>query len=211
MKNLPLLIGSLALTLVAVIAVSVIFTKKASAPVVPVDQTLLVSDTPHVKGKPDAKVTVVEFSDFQCPSCKAVQPLVDSMLSKYGDKIRFIYRHFPLRTLHIHAAEAARAAEAAEKQGAFWAYHDKLFAVQEEWASQKDPAQKFIDYARELKLNTDQFTKDLKDSSLDTRVTADERDGNTIGVNATPTFYINGTFADANQLDGSIATILEAK
>lgn len=211
MKNLPLLIGSLVLTLIAVIAVSVMFTNKASAPVIAVDQKILISDTPHTKGKADAKVTVVEFSDLQCPACSAAEPAVQSVLSKYGDSVFFVYRHFPLRTVHVHAAEAARASEAAQKQGAFWAFHDKLFATQEAWAAEKDPAAKFIQYAGELKLNTDQFAKDLKDSSLDARVTADERDANTVGVNATPTFYVNGLATETNQLDSAIATALGAK
>jgi protein-disulfide isomerase len=209
MKNLPLLIGSLLLTFIAVVGVSVMFTKKVNAPVVAVDQRLLVSDTPHVKGPTDAKVTVVEFSDFQCPACLSVEPLIQQLQKKYEGKIRFVYRLFPLRSIHLNSDIAARASEAAEKQGAFWAYHDKLFDTQDAWAGEKDPTSKFIEYARDLKLNADQFKKDLSDPSSEARVVADERDGNTIGVDATPTFFVNGYKTEANALDSAIQAGLQ--
>ncbi len=211
MKNVPLLIGSLILTLVAVVGVSFLFTKKATAPTKPVDTQLLISDSPHIKGKADAKVTLVEFSDLQCPACKAVQPLLDDILKKNVDNIRFVYRHFPLRSVHIHAAEAARAAEAAQKQGKFWEFHDKLFASQEIWVAEKDPSEKFLGYAKDLGMNVDQFKKDLQDASLDTRVTTDERDGNVIGINATPTFFVNGIKTDVRSLTEAVTSALTSK
>lgn len=208
MKNLPLLIGSLALTLLVVIGVAVLFTQKASVPAVPVDSKYLVSDAIHSKGPDNAKVTVEEFSDFQCPACSAAQPYLNQILQKYDGKIKFVYRFFPLRNIHANSVVSARAAEAASKQSAFWGYHDTLFAKQNEWADEKDPTAKFVQYASDLKLNTDQFQKDLKDANIEARIDADEKDANTIGVNATPTFYVNGVMTDLSALDGAINTSL---
>ncbi len=211
MKNLPLLIGSLLLTLVAVVGVSVMFTKKANAPVVPIDSQLLTSDSNHTKGKKDAKVTLVEFSDFQCPACRAVQPLVDEILKKNGENIYFVYRHFPLRGTHPNAAFAARAAESADKQGKFWEFHDKLFASQEEWSGEADPSGRFLEYAKVLELNVGQFASQLQDTSLDARITTDERDGNVIGINATPTFFVNGIRTDVNKLSEAVDSAISAE
>lgn len=208
MKNLPLLIGSLALTLALVIGVSMVFTKKTNEPVVPVDQQLLVSDTPHVTGSASASATLVEFSDFQCPACRSVQPLVTQIKAQYGEKLRFVYRHFPLRSIHKNAAMAARASEAAAKQNKFFAYHDKLFEVQPEWEGDADPTLRFIAYAKELGLNEEQFKKDIADSALDARVLKDEADATTIGVSATPTFYLNGIKTDVTELPARIDALL---
>lgn len=211
MKNLPLLIGSLLLTLVAVVGVSVIFSKKTNAPATPVDRQLLVSDSPHTKGKTDAKVTLVEFSDFQCPACRAAQALVGEILTKNGDNIYFVYRHFPLRSVHPNAALASRASEAADKQGKFWEFHDRLFDSQLEWSGENDPTPRFLDYAKTLELNVGQFANDLKDASLDARLTTDERDGNVLGINSTPTFFVNGVKVPVNQLSEAVDSALAGK
>lgn len=211
MKNIPLLIGSLLFTLFAVIGVAVLFTNKANAPIVPVEEKLLLSDSPHIKGKSEATVTIVEFSDLQCPACKAVQPLVQSVLSAYPNDVRLVYRHFPLRSIHPHAALAARAAEAAHKQNAFFEYHDKLFVTQEAWAEEKNPTAKFVEYAKELKLNAEQFAKDIEDETLDMRVVLDERDGNTIGISSTPTFFVNGILTDINSLSSVVDQLVASK
>lgn len=211
MKNLPLLIGSLVLTLLAVVGVAVAFSAKSNAPVKAIEASVLLSDTPHTKGSKEAKVTVVEFSDFQCPACGAVQPLVDELLKKNGDKILFVYRHFPLQSVHPNAVPAVLAAEAASVQGAFWQFHDKLFASQADWSGEKDPTSKFTEYARGLGLNVEQFSRDLKDTSLEARLSADERDGNIIGINATPTFFVNGLKTDVNLLTEAVDSALAGK
>lgn len=210
MKNLPLLIGSLLITVVAVFGVAFLFSNKAAVAAAPVDEKILLSDTTHVKGDKNAKVRLVEFSDFQCPACGLAQPTVDQILNLYGNKILFVYRQFPLRSVHVNAAAAAQAAEAATKQSKFWEFHDKLFASQDDWSGEKDPNPKFIAYAKDLGLNTDQFTKDLADTSLSIRITSDEKDGYLIGVNATPTFYVNGVKTDLSSVSDTINKILAA-
>lgn len=209
MKNLPLLLISLGITFAAVIGVSLLFTKKANAPVVPVAANLLVPADAHRMGPTDAKVTLVEFSDFQCPACKATKPLVDQIVKQYEGKIQVVYRFFPLRQVHLHAAIGARAAEAAGKQNAFFQYGDVLFDKQTDWAEAKDPTVLFKQYAKDLKLNEAQFAKDLADTKLDEHIVKDEADGNTIGVNATPTFYVNGLQTQAQDLSSAIQKAMQ--
>lgn len=210
MKNVGLLIGSLIVTLVVVIGVSVIFTKKANAPAAPVvDTAQYLQKETHVRGNATASATLVEFSDFQCPACKAAQPLVSELEKKYGDKLKVVYRHFPLRQVHPHAAIAARAAEAAANQNAFFVYHDKLFAEQATWEKESDPSKFFLQYAKDLKLDTKKFETDLKDASLDERISVDEQDALALGVNATPTFYLNGKQTDAGDLQAGIDAIVQ--
>lgn len=149
-----------------------------SQPKKPVDTSFLLSD---------AKVTVVEFSDFQCPACKAAEPVVAEILNKYKDKIRFVYRNYPLPS-HEFGQIAAQAAEAANLQNKFWEYHDKLF--------EKSPDLKkenLLTIAKDLGLDLDKFNKDLDSDAVKQKVADDQADGNRAGVNATPTFYINGT------------------
>ncbi|PWU23487.1 disulfide bond formation protein DsbA [Candidatus Cerribacteria bacterium 'Amazon FNV 2010 28 9'] len=208
MKNLPLLLGSLAVTIIAVVGVAVFFTKQANAPVKPVDDTLLISHAKHSEGPTDAKATLVEFSDFQCPACGAAEPYVEQILQKYQGKLRFVYRQFPLTSIHHNAAAAARVAEAADKQGKFWQMHDLLFQKQSEWADVLDPTPNFLSYAQVVGLNVDQFKKDVADNVTDAQVTIDEGDGNALGVNATPTFYVNGVQTDLTALQTSIDTAL---
>ena len=144
----------------------------------PVDTSFLLSD---------AKVTVVEFSDFQCPACKAAEPVVVEILNKYKDKIRFVYRNYPLPS-HEFGQIAAQAAEAAALQNKFWEYHDKLF--------EKSPDLKkenLLTIAKDLGLDLDKFTKDLDSDAVKQKVADDQADGNRAGVTATPTFFINGT------------------
>lgn len=141
-------------------------------------------------GSESAKVTVVEFSDFQCPACKSAEMVVKSVIAKYGDNLRFVYRHYPLPS-HEFAFAAAVAAEVAGKQGKFWEYHDKLFERQPEFSEGK-----LVGYARDLGLNIDVFKKDKDTDELRQKVLNDQADGNRAGINATPTFFVNGTKVD---------------
>lgn len=208
MKNLGLLFGSLLLTLVAVIGVAVLFTQKTNAPVEAVSQETLLSKASHTKGKDDAKVTIVEFSDLQCPACKASQPLLKNIESQYKDQVKIVYRHFPLRTIHANAFIAAKASEAANQQGKFWEYHDKLFDAQESWEGEKDPTAKFVQYAKDLGLKEDQFKTDLNNKDFEKKITDDEADGVALNVNATPTFFVNGFPVEVNQLQTKVSELL---
>lgn len=144
-------------------------------------------------GPKNAKVTLVEYADFQCPACSAYFPIVQKLHAEYQGKVLFAYRYFPLTNIHRNAMISAQAAQAANLQGKFWEMHDLLYQNQNAWAQQVDPTQTFVGYAKQLHLDTDKF---LTDMSLDTtkKFINDKEDaGTTAGVNATPTFFLNGS------------------
>lgn len=147
---------------------------------------------PNIKGNPDAPVTLVEYSDFQCPACASFQPVLQDVLAQYGDSIRFEYKHFPLIQMHPRAEAAARAAEAAGQQGKFFEFHDVLFAKQTEWVNAANPILNFAQYAKEIGLDVDQFTTQQRASLLADRVKAEFAEARELGLTGTPTFYLNG-------------------
>ena len=142
-----------------------------------------------VKGNPKAAVRLIEYSDFQCPACGSYYPLVKELAEEYGDRVAFVYRHFPLATIHRNAFSAAIAAEAAGRQGDFWGMHDTLFEKQAAWGESSNPEELFAGYAADLDLDAERFRTDSVDSSL-TRVERDAMNG--LALNSTPTFFLNG-------------------
>ncbi|NCN11882.1 thioredoxin domain-containing protein [Candidatus Kaiserbacteria bacterium] len=147
----------------------------------------------HRKGNPDALVTLVEYSDFQCPACAAFQPIVNGMIEQYGDRLQFEYKHFPLPPrIHPYAFQASVAAEAAGQQGKFFEFGDMLFEKQDAWAKSAVPATLFVQYASDLGLDVDSFKRHMKSSLLRDRVQADFSAGEVLKVDATPTFFLNG-------------------
>ncbi len=161
-------------------------------PTPPADQKLLVKNDSQKMISPDAKVTLVEFGDFQCPACGASHPIVKQLMGDYKGQVNFVFRHFPL-PMHKNAMKAANAAEAAGAQKKFFEMHDLLFENQTEWAEDNNPEKLFEKYAQELKLDIDKFNEDVKSKKYEDKVKADQADGNAVGVNSTPTFFINGT------------------
>lgn len=147
--------------------------------------------SPHIKGNPEAAVKLVEYSDFQCPACAAFQPVVADVLTQFGDAIAFEYKHFPL-PIHPLAEPAARAAEAAGQQGAFFEFHDKLFENQTAWSNSPNPMLQFTAYAEELGLDTEQFRRQYSASLIRERVREDLAEARELGLTGTPTFFLNG-------------------
>lgn len=147
-------------------------------------------DNPHARGGPQAKVTLEEYGDYQCPPCGQLYPELRSIEKEYGDQIRFVFRQFPLE-IHNHAFEAAHAAEAAGLQGHFWEMHDLLYQNQSNWSVLPDVRPIFIQYASDLKLNVDRFTKDIDSQEVANRVLMDIQRGKASGVIGTPTVFIN--------------------
>lgn len=151
---------------------------------------LLRGDT-HMTGPQPAKVTVVEFGDFQCPACGSAYTIVKQIENDYKGKVNFAFREFPLN-VHPNGPIAADAAEAAGGQGKFWEMYDKLYGNQKKWSDQKDPLEIFATYAKEIGINIDTFKADVKNKKYDAKIKADLSDGNQLGISATPTFFING-------------------
>lgn len=144
-----------------------------------------------VEGSREAKVTLIEYSDFECPFCAKFSNEVSRLHDEFGDKLLIVYRNFPLRQ-HKNARLAAQAAEAAGRQGKFWEMHDWLFDYQATWAPLGDPRDAFAGYARALNLNADQFASDLDSRTVRAAVEADYQSGVKAGITSTPTFFLNG-------------------
>lgn len=159
--------------------------KKNSEPVT-------LSNSGWVKGNPKAAVIFTEFADFQCPACRAFEPSLKKLEEEYGDKVKIVFKHFPLKSIHPNAFAASVAAEAAGKQNKFWEFHDILYKKQAEWAGVPNPTEKFVSYAKSLTLDEEQFEKDLKDPKLQAAVNAQTDEGIRIGVSGTPSLFING-------------------
>ena len=150
-----------------------------------------------VLGNPDAKVTIVEFSDFQCPFCESFYKDTFSQIKEtYIDtgKVQFFYRHFPLNSIHPNAQRAALASECANAQNSFWNYHDVLFDNLETWSPQtlSDATNSFVEYAGQLGMSTDEFKSCLESERYKKEVEGDIADGEKAQVDGTPAFFING-------------------
>lgn len=167
----------------------------SSAPSGPSSQTVNVapiSDKDITKGKKDAKVTLIEYADFQCPACAAYDPIINQLLTEYADKIFYVYRMFPLTNIHPNAVIAGQAAYAANKQGKFFEMDDILYENQKKWATLSDPRGTFNDYARDLKLDVVKFQKDMESDEAKNYVKESEAKALAEGMNSTPTFVVNG-------------------
>ncbi|OGC46169.1 hypothetical protein A3F07_02395 [candidate division WWE3 bacterium RIFCSPHIGHO2_12_FULL_38_15] len=156
-------------------------------------------------GNEDAATVLVEFSDFQCPACAAFHPVVKGLAQKYPQDLRIIYRHFPLPQ-HKNAQKAAEAAQIAGEQGKFWEFGELLFQNQENMTEED-----LVKYAEELNLDMERFSGALKSGTYEQFVTEDLNAGRKLGVNSTPTFYLNnrqmviGSFKDfEEQIDAAI-------
>jgi protein-disulfide isomerase len=146
-----------------------------------------VSAKDHIQGNNNAVIELVEYGDYQCPHCGRAYPIVKKMQAQLGDKMKLIFRNFPLANIHPDAVMAAVATEAAALQDKYWEMHDIIFENQEEL--ERDS---LIAYANELGLDIKQFEKDLDNPELTEKVEAEFESGIRSGVNATPTFFING-------------------
>lgn len=145
----------------------------------------------YTQGNPEASVIVQEYSDFQCPYCAIHSTTtVKQLLDEFGDDIRFEFRHYPLRG-HEHAQTAALAAEAAGMQDKFWPMHDLIYLNQKQWSNADNPKDMLKGYAESLDLDMEKYMKDVSSAEAKASISRDLRLGNSKGVNATPTFYIN--------------------
>lgn len=149
--------------------------------------------TDHIYGPAGAKVTVVEYGDFECPSCYQAYPAVKIMFKHFGDRIRFAFRHFPLVEVHPHAEMAAEAAEVAGAQKKFWEMHDVLFENQRHLK-----AANLRQYAQKLELDLERYDWEMKEHVYLQRIQEHIRSGEQSGVRATPTFFVNGEVTDVS-------------
>lgn len=148
----------------------------------------------HVFNDTESDIIMVEYGDFQCPGCGSAHPNVNTLLAEYGDRITFIFRNFPLTSIHPNAKAAAAAAEAAGLQGQYWEMHNLLFENQTSWntASASERTEIFNGYAESLNLDMGQFETDFRGTSVNSKISFDQALGTKDGVNSTPSFFLNG-------------------
>ncbi len=158
----------------------------------------------HVQGAATAPVTLVEYGDYECPYCGEAYPIVKALQKRLGDKVRFVFRNFPLAEAHPHAEHAAEAAEAAGAQGKFWEMHDLLYENQDA-LEDEDLAR----YAKALHLDVPRFVKEMEGHDHFERIRADFSSGVRSGVNGTPSFFINGARHDGPFDLGSLLAAIE--
>jgi protein-disulfide isomerase len=160
-------------------------------------------DRDHIQGPADAAVTLVEYGDYECPYCGAAYPVIKQVQARMGERLRFIFRNFPITTSHPHAEQAAEAAEAAAAQGRFWPMHDLLYENQKNLGDRDLRV-----YAERLGLDVELFDTELAGHVHAARVRDDFMSGVRSGVNGTPTFYINGVrHDDSYELDTLLAAL----
>ncbi|MDN5940955.1 MAG: DsbA family protein [Nitrospira sp.] len=168
--------------------------------------TVPVGERDHIQGPTEAPVTLVEYGDYECSYCGQAYFVVKELQRLLGNRLRFVFRNFPLTTVHPYAQRAAEAAEAAGAQGKFWEMHDHLFEHQQEL---DDKHQK--KYAAQLGLDLSRFNRDMSEHRYAARIREDLLSGVRCGVNGTPTFCINGVRYDgAPDLDSMVAAIEES-
>lgn len=163
-----------------------------------------------IEGNKDSSVTLIEYGDFQCPACGAYYPFVKKLVSEQGSKFKFVFRNFPL-SQHVHAREAAYAAGAAGSQGKFWEMYTLIFENQNAWSTVPSAEGIFENYAKQIGLNFEQFKKDRDSSVVRDKVDSDQRGGFGIGVNSTPTFYLNNQKIQPTNYQGFIDLIKAAQ
>lgn len=153
----------------------------------PTDQTI---------GDKSSKIVIVEYADYECPACAAYNQYMKKLIPELGGKFFYIYRDFPLKSIHPNAELAAWAAQAAGVQGKFWEMHNALFSGQAEWAtlSSADARAKFVTYATTLGLNTSQFSTDMDSQTVQNAVKAGEDSAASLRLDSTPSFFINGSY-----------------
>ena len=155
------------------------------------------------KGASEAKLAIVEFSDFQCPFCSRVTPTLKQIEEAYGDQVRIVFKHLPLG-MHPKAPAAHAAAEAAHRQGKFWEMHDLIFADQAAMSPEK-----YVEYAGQIGLDVEQFELDVASSEVKARIDEDAKEAASLGVTGTPAFFVNGRFLSGAQPFSAFQVVID--
>jgi len=209
MINWKIITSMIGGTVLIIIGASLFLSKPVNNSSAAIDSQKLVLGATHVLGEENAPATVVEFSDFQCSACRLAALTLDELMVKHEGKIRFIYRHFPLTSIHKNALAASIASEAADSQGKFWEYSRVLFDNQNTWEQLGSPQDLFINLARESGVpDLDKFKSEISKQLKKDLILADMNFGNQLGINATPTFFVNGKKVSASGLKLAVEEVL---
>jgi protein-disulfide isomerase len=208
-KEAKILIAIAVVVVVGGVLLAIFANPQPQEPGAPVDSQSLIRENSHMTKQSSAKVNLVEFGDFQCPGCAAASPRMKEIIELYKDSpdFNFVFRNFPLDTIHPNAQIAAQAAEAAGAQGKYWEMHHLLFEKQGEWGTMPDPLNTFVTYAESLGLNSGEFRTAVGNRLYAEVIKADQSDGNAVGVKSTPTFFLNGVKIESP----SVPTVDELK
>jgi protein-disulfide isomerase len=212
-KRSAAVVGAFVLVLVGVLSLGAINDDEPTPAPAATGETQLVRDDSHVLGEEgDSDVTFVEFLDFECEGCRAAYPAVEQLREEYAGQVTFVARYFPMPG-HFNGERAARAVEAAAQQGKFEDMYHRMYETQTEWGEQQTPHDDtFRGFAEDLGLDMDQWEADYNDPATAERVAKDMADGQALGVQGTPTFFIDGeqlqprTYEDlTDALDAALA------
>lgn len=189
-----LLWGGVALGIVALVYLLAVYGNTSTSTAT----TLItaVSEDDQTKGSETPRITLVEYSDFQCPACASTYPIVKQVADAYPNDVQFVYRHYPLTTIHQNAQLSAQASEAAALQGKFWDMHDVLFNTQAQWSNLDNPTDFFATLATSIGIDEAQFRSDLTSSAVKQRVSKNESEANAMRLPGTPSFFFNGSLID---------------
>jgi protein-disulfide isomerase len=165
----------------------------------------------HVLGPLNGAVVLEEYGDYQCPACGDYFPVVEELIRRFPDRIRFEFHHFPLAAIHRNAMSAAIAAEAAGEQNHFWEMHRILFLRQKQWASSTDPEIQFTAYAGEIGLDLDRFRQSLQSPAIEQRISADIQRAQDAKFSGTPTFRMNGSVVPLPATVDDFSTLVRAE
>jgi protein-disulfide isomerase len=172
--------------------------------------TVQVTENDHIRGNLTGTVTLVEFGDIQCPACGAYEPIVRQVTADNADILKVVFKHFPLTQIHPNALLAAKASEAASIQGKFWEMHDIMYDNQKTWEGSLNARDYFMDYAKTLGLDTTKFASDLNSPAVEEKIVAEYKEGVNLGVQGTPTFFVNGNKIENPQSVEAFNAIIRA-
>lgn len=181
------------IAVLVVVGLYFLFTSGGGASQSKLYQAGIPNELDNIKGNASSTVVLMEYSDFECPACRTYYPVMRQLMQEYGDRVLFVYRHFPLTGIHANAEFAARASQAAAKQGKFWEMHDMLFEKQDEWAQSSNVEEKFVSYAKLIGIDTEQFKSDWRSKEVKDFVSSQRIHALSIGLQGTPSFFLNGT------------------
>ncbi|HZH34782.1 MAG TPA: thioredoxin domain-containing protein, partial [Pyrinomonadaceae bacterium] len=177
-------------------------TNPAAAKATPPPNASKGAEPAWARGANNALVTLEECADFECPSCAVFQPTLQEVKTIYGDRVRIIFRQYPLQ-MHPKAYDASRAAEAAGMQGKFWEMSDKLFQKQKDWKMLPDHRAEYANYAKELGLDVEKFKSDMIGQVASQRVAADKKRGDELGIRSTPSVFLNGRLLAPDEMSAA--------
>lgn len=208
--NLKVTLALLGAVLIGLTALFVVVQRGSGDARAAAAERVVRADSHRLSVAADGKVTIVEFLDFECPSCGAVYPAVEQLRAEYAGRINYVVRNYPL-PMHANAMNAALAVEAAANQDAFEGMYQKLFESQSSWGNQQqDHAATFEGFARELGLDLPRYRADLADPATAARISTDQQDGTAAGVTGTPTFFLNGERLDGQSTYAGLKAAIDA-